>query len=247
MSVDWGAAVGNRRDVRIGGWLGIILAGSFSVTMALLTVAGAVGQMPRGVDLGNALPTLPLSFHWAVFTGIGGIKASVILCLFGVATLAPACYSAWSIRERISEHWPVLRRSVWTRIAGVLAFVLVATTLAERIEEIFHLLGAVFAPAAGALVADAVRQKGQWLGMRRGWNPAGLSAWVLGMAVGLVPVIGNRIDWSAAERFQPAALFAFLTSAVLYWIFAAVGLEVPRVGVPESVLQEPGQSSETAL
>ena len=93
-------------------------------------------------------------------------------------------------------------------------------------------MGAIFAPAIGALVADALRQKGQWHGVRRGWNPAGLLAWGLGVAVGLLPVLGALIDWSAARRFQPAALYAFLTSAGLYLALAPLGLERPWLFFP---------------
>ena len=165
-----------------------------------------MGQTTRGCcQTASELPVVPFSFHWAVFAGIGGIKGGAILSLFGVATLAPGCYSAWVFRERISTHWPAIRRSVWTRIGGVLAFVLVASTWADRLEEIFNLLGAIFAPAVGALVADALRQKGEWQGVRRGWNPAGLLAWGLGMAVGLVPVLGDGdgLDPGASGSSRP--------------------------------------------
>ena len=47
MGVEWGMAVSRRSDVRIGGWIGIILAGSFCAVMALLTVAGAGPVHPR--------------------------------------------------------------------------------------------------------------------------------------------------------------------------------------------------------
>ena len=238
MGVEWGMAVSKRSDVRIGGWIGIILAGSFCAVMALLTVAGALGQSTRGVlQTAGELPAIPLSFHWAVFVGIGGIKGGAILSLFGLTTLAPGCYSAWVFRERISMHWPEIRRRVWTRIGGLLAFVLIATSWAGRIEEIFNLMGAIFAPAIGALVADALRQKGQWHGIRHGWNPAGLLAWGLGVAVGLLPVLGALIDWSAARRFQPAALYAFLTSAGLYLALAPLGLERPLALLPEPVAE----------
>ena len=247
MGVEWGTTVRNRHDVRIGGWMGIILAGSFCSVMALLTVAGTLGQAPDSVlQTASELPIVPLSFHWAVFTGIGGIKGGVILSLFGVATLAPACYAAWAFRERISAHWTTIRPSVWTRIAGVLAFILVALTVADRLEEIFNLLGAIFAPVVGALVADALRQKGDWRGLRRGWSLAGLLAWVLGMAVGLVPVIGAWTDWTPARRFQPAALFAFLTAAAFYLIFAAIGLEGPLIIVPDMIKPEHEQAPGTA-
>jgi cytosine permease len=238
MGVDWGMAVSRRSDVRIGGWIGIILAGSYCAIMALLTVAGTLGHTgPGAFPAVDGLPVLLLSFHWAVFVGIGGIKGGAILSLFGLAALAPGCYSAWVFRERISAHWPAIRPSVWTRIGGVLAFALVATSWADRLEEIFNLMGAIFAPAVGALVADALRQRGQWHGVRRGWNPAGLLAWVLGMAVGLVPVLGVLFDWSPARSFQPAALYAFLTSAVLYLAMAALGMERPLAILPPLVAE----------
>ncbi len=179
------------------------------------------------------VPAFPLSFHWAVFVGIGGIKAGVILSHFGLVTLASGCYSAWTFSRRLSMHWPAIGLVPWARIGGVLAFTLIATSWAGRLEEIFNLMGAIFASAVGALVADALRQKGQWHGVRRGWNLAGLLAWGLGMAVGLVPVLGALFDWSAARRFQPAALYAFLTSAGLYLALAALGLERPLVLLPE--------------
>ena len=183
------------------------------------------------------VPAFPLSFHWAVFVGIGGIKGGAILNLFGLATLPAGCYSAWTFSRRLSMHWPAIGLVPWARIGGVLAFVLIATSWAGRIEEIFNLMGAIFAPAIGALVADALRQKGQWHGVRRGWNPAGLLAWGLGVAVGLLPVLGALIDWSAARRFQPAALYAFLTSAGLYLALAPLGLERPLALLPEPVAE----------
>ncbi len=242
MGVEWGMAVTRRHDVRIGGWIGIILAGSFCAVMALFTVAGALGQSTPGMlPAAEDVPALPLSFHWAVFVGIGGIKGGAILSLFGVSTLAPGCYSAWTFSRRLSMHWPAIGLVPWARIGGVLAFVLIATSWAGRLEEIFNLMGAIFASAIGALVADALRQKGQWRGVRRGWNPAGLLAWGLGMAVGLVPVVGALGDWSAARRFQPAALYAFLTSAALYLALAALGLERPLALLPEPVAEETPQ------
>ena len=48
MGVDWGMAVRHRRDIRIGGWIAIILAGSYCPILSLLTVAGAVGKMGLG-------------------------------------------------------------------------------------------------------------------------------------------------------------------------------------------------------
>lgn len=98
-------------------------------------------------------------------------------------------------------------------------------------------MGAVFASAVGVLVADALRQKMRWHGVRRDWNPAGLLAWGLGLAVGLVPVLGAVVNWSAARRFQPASLYAFFISAGLYLALAALGLERPLVLLPEPLVE----------
>jgi hypothetical protein len=239
MGVEWGMAVGKRSDVHLGGWIGIILAGSFCTFMALLTVAGALGlSTPAVARAGGELPVVPLSFHWAVFAGIGGIKGGVILNLFGLATLAPGCYSAWAFRERLSKRFAAIRRRDWTRIGGFLAFVLIATSWAAQLELIFNLTGAIFASAVGALVADALRQKMRWHGVRRVYNPAGLLSWVIGLAIGLVPVFGALTDWDATRRFQPAALFAFLASAVMYTVLAAFGLERPLVRLHVEVSQD---------
>jgi cytosine permease len=240
MAVEWGMVVRERRDVRIGGWISIILAGSYCVVMALLTVAGALDKSTRGVfqPQGDTLAlALPLSFHWAILRGIGGITGGVILMLFGLATLAPGCYSAWVFSRRLSAHWSRIRRFFWTWIGGFLAFVLIATSWAGRLEEIFVLMGAIFAPAVGALTVDALREKRQWHGIRQGWNSAGLLAWGFGVLVGLVPVFGALLDWTAARRFQPASLYAFLASAALYLALAAAGLEPPLVPLPAAATE----------
>ena len=90
LSVDWGAASARRRDVRVGGLAGIVLAGAWTATMALLVVAGAVGRARQGDPVWTemAADPPPLSFRWGVIHGIGGYPASLILILFGLAALA---------------------------------------------------------------------------------------------------------------------------------------------------------------
>ncbi len=239
MAVDWGLTVQSSRDVRIGGWLAIVLAGSYGVAMALLTVAGAIGGPQTGLSLrpAGSLAELPL-FHRAIYHGLPGFLGGILLMLFGLAALAPACYSAWISSHRFAAHWPRLRRFTWTWIAGLGVLLLIASSWAGRLEEIFSLLGAVFAPAVGAMVGDAIRQKGRWSGVRLGWHRAGVAAWGLGMVVGLVPLVGSLVDWSAARRFQPASLYAFLAAAGLFLIFSAVGPERPLIGLPEVAREE---------
>ncbi len=232
LSVEWGMTAAHRRDVRIGGWISIVLAGSWCLAMALLTVQGAIRHIGSAAAEAS-IHCVPRSFHWAIFEGIGGVIGGLILMLFGLVTVAPACTAAWICTRRLKARWPALRRSVWTWLAGLLVFVLVATSWAGRIELIFGLMGAFFASAAGAMVSDAFRQRFAWRGIRQRVHAPGLFAWLAGLAVGLVPLSGSALGWDGASRFQPAALFAFFTAAAVYQAVAALGLESAHFAVPE--------------
>jgi cytosine permease len=234
IAVEWGMAVRDRRDVRIGGWISVILAGSYCALMAVLTVAGALGKPGTElIDKQSFLLASPLTFHWAVFRGIGGMTGGVILLLFGLATLPAACYAAWMFARRLSDHWPRIGRSSWTWIEGAAAFLLTAVSWTNRLEVLFSLMGAIFAPAVGALVADAWRQKGEWKGIRQGFHWVGLIAWAVGVVIGLVPLFASMIGWPTAQQFQPAAVFAFLSSAGVYTVLAALGPEQPWLPLPD--------------
>jgi hypothetical protein len=232
LSVEWGMTAAHRRDVRIGGWISIVLAGSWCLAMALLTVHGAIRNVGSAAT-DTSILCVPRSFHWAIFEGIGGVIGGAILMLFGLVTLAPACTAAWICSRRLKARWPALRRSTWTWLAGLFVFVLVATSWAGRIEPIFGLMGAFFASAAGAMVSDALRQRLAWKGLRQGFHAPGVFAWLAGLAVGLVPFLGTALGWAGANRFQPAAVFAFFTAAAFYQVLAAFGLETAHVAVPE--------------
>jgi hypothetical protein len=245
MGVDWGMALRQHRDIRIGGWLAIVLAGACGPIMSLLVVAGVVGQSAGGLVWTESDPALAApSLHGVIFLGIGGLVAGVVLLLLGLATMPPACYSAWVASRRFAAHWPGIRRFYWTWICGILAFLLIATSWAGRLEVIFGLLGAVFAPAVGAIVGIALRQQREWRGIREGWNLAGVAAWALGVLVGLVPLLGPALDWSAARSLQPASLFAFLVSVILACLLSALGLQGPLVSLPGESTPTPAESRE---
>ena len=118
VSVDWGARVERRRDVVLGGLIGIVLAGSWTAIMSLLVVAAAVARVRIDGTWMEPPDFLPLSFRWAVYNGIGGIYGGAILILFGLAALAPACYSSWVFSQKLSTHWPRLGQGWWTWIGG---------------------------------------------------------------------------------------------------------------------------------
>ncbi len=185
LSVDWGAASARRRDLTVGGLVGIVLAGAWTAIMALLVVAGAVGRA-RVADpalMETIADPPPLSFRWGVVHGIGGYPASLILILFGLAALAPACYSTWVFSHRFAAHWPRIRRLRWTWIGDGIALFLIALSWSSWLSTIDRAMGLLFAPAVGAMTGDFLNQRGRWTGVRRGLNLAGILAWSAGMAL----------------------------------------------------------------
>ena len=229
LSVDWGAASARRRDVVVGGLTGIVLAGSWTALMSLLVVAGAAGrlQMVHPVEAAAAAAPPPLSFRWGVVNGVGGGPAAVILILFGLAALAPACFSSFIFMRKLFARWPQVRRVDWAWIGCTTGFVLVATTWPGRLAAVDYLMGLLFAPAAGAMAGDYLNQRGRWAGVRRGLNPPGAIAWAIGVA------IRPFLDELAARGHLPlpsltsSPIAGFLVAALAYWVLVRAGLERP--------------------
>jgi cytosine permease len=269
LSVDWGARAERRRDVMVGGLTGIVLAASWTAVMSLAVVAGTVGRVgqesqwyhnvgdeqyerspltpdtSRGVEwyLASIGDPTGLTFRWAVYHGIGGVAGGAILILFGLAALAPACYAAWVYSQRLSAHWPRLGQFGWTWIGGAIALLLGATSIACELELIFFVMGAVFAPAVGAMAADWLRQRGAWAGVRPGINRTGVIAWVAGIVIALSLEFGRveQLDrgWRMSHDvpwWQSTALCGFVASFVYYLLLAGLGRQSPvvRIGGNES-------------
>jgi cytosine permease len=233
MSVEWGAASARRRDVVVGGLLGIVLAGTWTAVMSLLVVAGAIGRLRAAHPVGTAAVTAPpwWSFRWAVANGIGGTPAAVILILFGLAALAPACFSSYVLIRKLFARWPRIPRIDWGWIGCTLAFALVATGWPGRLEAVDHVMGLIFAPAAGAMAGDYFSQRGNWAGVRRGFHPPGLIAGAIGVAVRpLLDLLaaGGRLP---VPSLTSSPIAGFLAAALAYWIMARAGLERPAIPI----------------
>jgi cytosine permease len=233
LSADWGAANRTDRDVRMGGLVGVSMSVWTVAALALLSVAGSYGHDPGPAGLvarpGPPAGTLAYTFRNAVLLGIGGKLGGTILLVFGLGSLAPACYTAYLFGRRFEDAWPRIARLRWTLLGTTAASLLIALGVADRLDTTFSLMGAIFAPLVAAVAAEYVRHRGTWPGPRRGVNAPGLAAWAVGLAVGLVPVAAEAVGMSdrPAARFQPAVMFAFLTAFVTYQALAALRLEAP--------------------
>ena len=233
MSVEWGAASARRRDVVVGGLVGIVLAGCWTALMSLLVVAGAVGRLRAAhpVDAATAAAAPVLSFRWAVANGIGGGAAAVILILFGLAALAPACFSSFVFIRKLFARWPGITRITWGWIGCTLAFFLVVTSWPGRLEAVDHMMGLVFAPAVGAIVGDHLSRRGQWPGIRRGLHIPGLIAWAGGLAARLVLDMLAQRGALPAPSLTASPVAGFLVAALAYAVMARLGLESPAVPI----------------
>ncbi len=226
-SVDWGSHARGRRDLVLGGLTGIVVAASWTAGMSLVVVAGAVARLTQAeVALAASVADpLSLSFRWAVFYGIGGVPCAVILILFALAALAPACYSVGVFGEILSIRWPRLRQWGWTWIGGAIAVLLSATSSLNRQDLIFSVMGVVFSPIAGAMCGDWLRQRGGWSGLRHGVNKVGIIACAAGWAIALI-LESVRVSNPGPVAWRlPAALVGFATSVAAYWLLARFGPE----------------------
>jgi cytosine permease len=238
-SADWGAVARDPGDVRRVGWVGVALASWIVAILALLTVAGAWGLSAASSAGASLTVGGALSFRWAVEVGIGGRLGCAILLVFGLASLAPTCYAAHGFGHRLGTLWPRLSGLAWLLIGTAVAWTLIATGKAARLDVVFSLAGAAFAPVVGAMAADYVRHGGAWPGTRAGINPAGMVAWLAGLAVGLVPTVADAAGLMPWWRLQPAALAAFVVAFAVYSVLARLGFESP----PRPVVQPAASSA----
>lgn len=224
-AADWGAVSRDARDVRLGGLVGIALAAPILAALPLVTIAGAIGRA-QGAE---AFTAADFVYHEVLQNAIGGPLGCAMLLVLGLALLGPTCFCPFVYSHRFGALWPRLPRWAWSLIGALVAWPLVAFGVPARLGLVFTGLGAAMAPVAGALTADFQRSRGVWPGPRRGVNLAGLFAWLVGCVVGLIPLAGAILGRPALERFQPAALYAFVAAFLVYALLARLGLEPPAL------------------
>ena len=207
----------NASDVKIGGLAGIWGAAVVVGILALITVAGANGANAK---LSN--------FSYAGSLGdVGGFIAKIMLILFAVGSMAPACFCSFIIGNSLSTMIPSISRMKWTMIGATAGIILGATGLAGNLESFFGLIGASFGPVCGAMAADYLLSGGKWPGPRKGINAAGYAAWAIGFLVGISnnAVLGKL---AVLKSWHPAALYSFVVGFIVYLILAKAGLEPPK-------------------
>ena len=251
---DWGAASSRMTDVRLGGVISLVFAPLIVASLTLLAVAGNDGKHrvhsldPSSATIADQVGTNliiqdpnalvladrtngenPYRLRSAIEGSLNPRLAGAILIIFGLASLAPACYAAFEFSRRLSRIVPSFSKLGWTLIGVASAWFLLVGGWHERTAQIFTILGALYVPIAGAMVADAsLHRSSDWPGSRDGTSKAGLLAWAVGALVGVTPLSARLLGFPTLGQFAPAALFAFIASFLVYRIAAAMRLEPKR-------------------
>jgi len=236
LGIDWGARVEHRRDLVWGGLTGIVMAASITSILSLVVVAGTVARLVAG----DALPAAsdinanPLSFRWAVYHGIGGIAGGAILILFGLAALAPACYSVWDFGRKLPTHWPRLGQAGWTWLGGAVAFVLGATSNVNRLDLVYSALGDIFAPVVGVIVANWMQPRNDWSESSRGINSIAVIAWGTGALAAIILDVFRIFNIKYDDWCQPTSIWGFVASIVVFGLLVSLRPRAPRLGTDSS-------------
>jgi cytosine permease len=206
----------NEEDVRWGGLVGISLPILVAGGLSVLSVAGAHGL---NIITGNAY-----SFD-AVVSATGGVLAIAMFFLFALASVSPACTSAFIAGNSFATMIPGVSRMASTMVGATVAALLAVTGVATNLIGVFSIIGASFGPICGAMMVDYFLAGCAWPGPRAGFNPAGWVAWLAGFTVGILPIV-NIYPVPAA----PVA--AFVVGAVVYFVCAKLGLQSQVIPIP---------------
>jgi len=216
--VDFGTNSRDKKDVQMGGLMGIALAAIVSAGAAILIAAGAFGK--TGTYAVN--PSSP-DFMGGIMGSQGAGTAMGVL--LAIAAFPSACFSAFIAANSFKTTLPTVNPFVSVGAGTIVSIVLAVTGLAGRAGAVFTVIGASFGPICGAMLVDYLLAGGKWAGPRKGWNIAGWVSWALGFAVGIAPLVG-------IYDVPAAPLVAFIVGAVVYLLLAKLApAPVPLPGV----------------
>lgn len=216
--VDFGVNARNRRDVAMGGLVGLFLAILLTAGLAVLIVAGFYGTAAGKALLAKGEVVLdPVGLLAAIL----GAKAGP-LCAFLLAVCAfpSCCFSSMIAATSIKTTLPKINPWVSCGIGCAVAEGLAMTGVALKLPVIFGFFGASFGPICGAMTAEYLLNHGEWPGPRAGLNPAGWVAWLVGFVIGAQPQL---LAWGLPLGSRPLPLSlvaAFFAGAAVYALLA---------------------------
>jgi cytosine permease len=212
----------DKRDVSMGGIVGIVIAIIFTAGISVIVVAGAkaAGIVDPSVSTMTACLQKKLS---------PGVFAAVMIGLT-LASFPGACFSSFIAANSFKTTLPKVNPFVSVGIGAVVSIILAVTGWAGQLPSVFGLIGASFGPIVAAMVVDYLLSGGKWSGPRAGFNPAGWIAWLLGFIVGILP--NSMLPASLRVDVPCAPVAAFIVGAVVYFVCVKMGLQSQLVPLP---------------
>jgi cytosine permease len=209
---DFGMNSRNQSDVKMGGFVGIVLAVIVAGGLPIASIAGAHGAgLSQGFDYAD------------VIQAIGGPVAAAMFFLFAIASVPPTCFCAFIAGNSFSTMIPGVPRVTSTMAGAAVGIVLAVTGVATHLISFFTIVGASFGPICGAMAADYLLSGKRWAGPREGVNLAGYIAWAVGFVVGILPFL--PLPAEIQPYTQPAVLYSFVAGFAVYWALAKAGLQ----------------------
>lgn len=217
----------DKKDVSMGGVVGILIAVIFTAGISVIAVAGARASGVVDGSVVNMTDALQKKLP-------AGLFAAIMIGLT-LASFPGACFSSFIAANSFKTVMPKVNPFISVGIGAVVSILLAVTGVAGNLISVFGLIGASFGPIVGAMVVDYLLAGGRWAGPRAGFNPAGWIAWFLGFVVGILP--NDMLPESVRVNIPCAPVAAFVVGAVIYFLCAKAGMlsaSVPLPAKPEA-------------
>jgi purine-cytosine permease-like protein len=212
----------DKRDVSMGGIVGIIIAIVFTAGISVIAVAGARAAGVIDPSVSNMTVALEKKLP-------PGLFAAIMIGLT-LASFPGACFSSFIAANSFKTTMPKVNPFISVGIGTIISIILAVTRAAGSLPSVFGLIGASFGPIVGAMVVDYLLSGGTWSGPRAGFNPAGWIAWLIGFIVGILP--NPLLPASMQVQIPCAPVAAFVVGAVVYFVCAKMGMLSPVIPMP---------------
>jgi cytosine permease len=228
--VDFGTNSRDKKDVSMGGLIGIALAIIVTGGLSLLIVSGVYGSTAltaAATAKGQSLSSVDM-----IPVVLGDEKAKWVMFLLALSAFPSACFSSFIAANSFKTTLPNVNPFLSVGVGTVVAIILAVTGVVGSAVSVFLIIGASFGPICGAMLVDYLLAGCKWSGPRAGFNPAGWISWALGFLVGILP---NLHAWKPEvfPNLPAAPVVAFAAGAVVYFVCAKMGLLSQVVPLPD--------------
>ncbi len=225
--VDFGTNSRDKRDVSMGGLVGVALAIIVTAGISMLIVAGTYGSPELGKAAIAAGKDGFILQTPALIPILMGKASGAVMFLLAIAAFPPACFSSFIAANSFKTTLPGVNPFLSVGIGAAVSILLAISGMAGKAIIVFQIIGATFGPILGAMLVEYLREGRQWSGPREGFNPAGWIAWLLGAVVGVLPILN-------VYPVPAAPVAAFLVGAIVYAVLAKLGMQTRIVPLPSA-------------